>query len=197
MHFFFNLVNIVQHTIMENIGFSTWNNMNDQTPHSWQLDTIQRYRGHHSSNITALKPLLSLFPVYQFYTKCLPSTTSLVLYNCLCDHLCIFTVGRYLHTINICILYDSVFERRNYSTVSFQSNMISPVLVYTCVVFCAIILSIFNVTTISVLLVTPSLRSKTSTYPLISLLVGCLLQALTAAPAFVYKELARGTGKCP
>ena len=70
-----------------------------------------------------------------------------------------------------------------------------PLLIYLAVVSASIILSIFNVTTLSVLLLSKDLRSKPSTYPLFSLLVACLFQALTAAPSFFFKELVRASGK--
>ena len=71
----------------------------------------------------------------------------------------------------------------------------TPFLIYFIIIGSSMILSIFNITTISVLLLCKDLRRKHSTYPLLSLLFACLLQALTAAPSFVFKELVKGTGK--
>ena len=68
---------------------------------------------------------------------------------------------------------------------------------YTTACLALFVMSIFNIITILVLISSRSHRRKPSTYPLLSFLTGCLVQGLTAAPLFIFKEMARGTDIAP
>ena len=58
----------------------------------------------------------------------------------------------------------------------------------------AIVLSVFNFITIAVLLIDDVFRRKVATYPILSFLLGSILQGLFAAPLYAYKELGYDKG---
>ena len=74
--------------------------------------------------------------------------------------------------------------------------MVQPIII-AIVVLTALILLFFNVLSLLVLLFTPKLRRRVSNLPVISFLIGSLLQGGLPAPLYIYKILVHQSGSEP